>query len=453
MQFITKICEPSVRALIILIFLVTIPFSACKQKTKPQQAMAVPEVATIKVSTQPILLTTELAGRTSPYLVAEIRPQVNGLIKKRLFKEGSDVEAGELLYEIDSRPFQAAFESAKAYLMVVKKGAERARAALRASMAAVARHQSQLRLAIKSRERFEESFKERAVSASQRDQAVSEAEVAQAALQAAEAQVESDRKAIAAADASILQAEAALETARINLDYTNIVAPISGRIGRSNVTVGGMVTAYQPMPLATIQQLDPIYVDVHQSTTELLRLKRNLSKGRLSKTEKGQNTVRLLLEGGREYPFDGTLKFREVTVDPTTGSVTLRVIFPNPEDLLLPGMFVRAVVVEGFKEKAILIPQQAVSRDPKGNPLALLVDEEEKVRQRMLKIDRAVGDKWFVTAGLESGDRLIVEGLQKIRPGIPVKVISLDDTSKKRIGPAQKVQQGSQSNESTDGRP
>jgi membrane fusion protein, multidrug efflux system len=448
MQFINKVFELRIRVLIILIPLAGIFLSGCKQKTKPQQAPVVQEVATVTVSTQSIVLTTELAGRTTPYLVAEIRPQVNGLIRKRLFKEGSDVKAGQVLYEIDPTPFQAGFDSAEANLMVMKKGAERARAGLKASIAVAARHHSNLKLALKNRERFEESFEERAVSASQMDQAVTEAEVAKAALQAAEAQVESDRKAIAAADASIQQAKAALETARIHLRYTKIVAPISGRIGRSNVTVGGIVTAYQPMSLATIQQLDPVYVDVHQSTTELLRIKRNLSKGRLNKNGAGQNRVRLLLEDGSEYPVDGALQFRDVTVDPTTGSVVLRIVFPNPEDLLLPGMFVRALVVEGFNEEAILIPQQAVSRDPKGNPFALIVDKEEKVQQRMLKLDRAIGDKWLVTAGLEREDRLIVEGLQKVRPGVPVKDISFDDSGKQEKGAGEKSQQAVKTRES-----
>ena len=240
------------------------------------------------VQPQQIVLTTELPGRTSAYLVAEIRPQVSGLIQKRLFTEGSDVKAGQVLYQIDPAPFQAALDNAAANLAVMQKTADRARAALGASIAGVARQRATLELARTNRERFEEAFKDRAVSASQRDQAVTEAEVAEAALQAAEAQVESDRKAIAVAEAAIQQAEAALETARINLGYTRITAPISGRIGRSNVTVGAIVTAYQPVALATIQQLDPIYVDVPQSTTELLRLRRSLEDGRLNHDGKNQ---------------------------------------------------------------------------------------------------------------------------------------------------------------------
>ena len=245
----------------------------------------------VTVKPQPVVLTTELPGRTSAYLVAEIRPQVNGLIQKRLFTEGSDVKAGQVLYQIDPAPFQAALDNAAANLAAVQKTADRARAALAASIAGVTRQQATLELARTNRERFEEVFKDKAVSASQRDQAVTEAEVAEATLRAAEAQVESDRKAVAAAEAAIKQAEAALETARINLGYTRVTAPISGRIGRSNVTDGAIVTAYQPVALATIQQLDPIYVDVPQSTTELLRLKRRLEDGRLNRDGTNQRKV------------------------------------------------------------------------------------------------------------------------------------------------------------------
>lgn len=385
-----------------------------------------PEVAVVTVQPQQVVLTTELPGRTSAHLVAEIRPQVNGLIQKRLFTEGSDVRAGQVLYQIDPAPFQAAFDNVAANVTAMQKTADRARAALGASIAGVTRYRATLELARTNRERFEEAFKEQAVSASQRDQTVTEAEVAEAALEAAKAQVESDRKAVAAAEAAIRQAEAALETVRINLGYTRITAPISGRIGRSNVTEGAIVTAYQPVPLATIQQLDPIYVDVLQSTTQLLHLEQRSADGELVTEGEDQTKVKLLLEDGTPYPFEGTLQFRDVTVDPTTGSVILRMEFPNPRYFLLPGMFVRAVVQEGVAEQAILAPQQGVTRNPKGNPVALIVDDAGKVQQRMLTLDRAFGDKWLVSSGLEPGDRLIVEGLQKVRPGNTVKVISLD---------------------------
>lgn len=226
------------------------------------------------------------------------------------------------------------------------------------------------------------------------------------------------------ANAALKQAEAELETARINLNYTHIVSPISGRIGASTVTDGAIVTAYQPMALATVQQLDPIYVDVPQSTGELLRLQRRLADGRLSHSETNQSTVQLVLEDGTQYPLEGTLQFRDVSVDPTTGSVILRMVFPNPKGTLLPGMFVRAMVKEGVIEQAILIPQQAVLRDPKGNPYVLVVDAESKVQPRPLLLDRAIDDKWLVTSGLTPGDRVIVEGTQRVRPGMPVKEAS-----------------------------
>jgi len=292
---------------------------------------------------------------------------------------------------------------------------------------------------------LEELFKTRAISASQRDQAVTEAEVAEATLRAAEAQVKSDREAVAAAEAGIQQAEAGLATARINLGYTRITAPISGRIGKSNITVGALVTAHQPMALATIQQLNPIYVDVPQSTTELLRLQRRMEEGRLQPGGKNQNKVQLILEDGTTYPIEGTLQFRDITVEQTTGSVILRVVVPNPKGLLLPGMFLRAVVKEGNSNQAILIPQQAVSRDPKGNPVVLVVDSESKVGQRMLTLERAMGDKWLVSSGLVAGERVIIEGTQKVRPGTTVKVVPFQEgetsggATKKTVPPALKL--------------
>jgi membrane fusion protein (multidrug efflux system) len=225
------------------------------------------------------------------------------------------------------------------------------------------------------------------------------------------------------AEAEIGYWQAAVETARINLGYTRVTAPISGRIGRSNVTVGALVTAYQPTSLATIQQLDPIYVDVTQSTVELLRLKRGLETGRLTAEGKNGRKVRILLEDATPYPQEGTLQFRDITVDPSTGSFTLRIMVPNPQHLLLPGMFVRAAVQEGIAEKAILVPQQGVSRTPKGEPIALEVDEAGKVQQRMLTLNRTIGDQWLVSSGLAAGDRVIVEGMLNIRPGMAVKAV------------------------------
>ncbi len=380
-----------------------------------------PEVAVVTVQPQRVLLTTQLPGRTSAYLIAEIRPQVNGLIEKRLFTEGSNVKAGQVLYQIDPAPYQAALHSADANLVAMQKGAEQAQAALGASIAGLKRHQSILTLATTNLQRYERMFKKHATSAMQRDQAVSTLNVADASLRVAEAQVESDRKAVGAAEAAIDQAKAALEMARINLGYAKITAPISGRVGRSHVTEGAIVTAYQPVPLATIQQFDPIYVDVPQSTVQLNRLKRSLATGRLK--DDGTDKVKIVLEDGTAYPLQGSLKFRDVTVDPTTGSVILRIVVSNPNGTLLPGMFVQAVIEEGVQEQAILIPQQAVSRDPKGEPMAMIVDVEGKVQPRPLSIDRALGDKWLVSSGLGQGDRVIIEGMQKVRPGMVVKKV------------------------------
>lgn len=392
-----------------------------------QQQAPPPPVAEVVVATlepQRVVLTTELPGRTSSYRVSEIRPQVSGLIQKRLFTEGSDVKAGEVLYQIDPASFQAAYDSATANLDAVKKAADRAHAALNASIAGVTRQQATLALARTERQRFDDLFKEKAVSASERDQAVTAVDVAEATLRSVEAQVESDRAAIAVAEAAIKQAQAAAEMARINLGYTRITAPIAGRIGRSSVTEGAAVTAYQPLALATIQVLDPIYVDVPQSTAELNRLKRRVENGNLEHDAAVQKQVKLLLEDGTAYSREGTLKFRDVTVDPTTASVILRIEVPNPDGVLLPGMFVRAIIEEGVIEQAILAPQQAVTRNPKGDPLTLIVDADGKVQQRQLTADRAIGDKWLITSGLTKGDRVIVEGIQKVRPGASVKVVA-----------------------------
>jgi len=425
MEIPEKPSEKVRRLLFSIVFLGGLWMGGC-ERHQPPPPPPIPEVAVVTVGPQEVVLTTELPGRTSPYLVAEIRPQVNGLIQKRLFTEGSDVKEGEVLYQIDPAPFQAAVDQAAANLEAARKAADRARAALEASLAGVARQRAALELARTNLRRFEDLFKDRAVSASQRDQAVTEAEVAEASLRAAEAQVESDRQAIAASEAAIRQAEAALETARINLGYTRITAPISGRIGKSNVTVGALVTAHQPTPLATIQQLNPIYVDVPQSTSEMLRLQQRLEAGRLATDRRNQNKVKLVLENGVAYSLEGILQFRDITVDPTTGSVILRIVVPNPKSVLLPGMFIRAIVKEGVLKQAILIPQQAVSRDPKGNPLALIVDAEGKVGLRMLTLDRAIGDQWLVSSGLSAGDRVVVEGMQRVRPGAVAKVVPFE---------------------------
>ncbi len=343
--------------------------------------MGPPEVAITVVQPTPVVLTQELPGRTSPCLVAEVRPQVGGIVKKRFFVEGADVKAGDVLYEIDPDPYRAAYASAKA-------GLARAEANVTSIRSKV--------------ERYKELAPIDAVSRQDLDDA-------SAALQQALADIEANK--------------AALEAARINLAYTRVTAPISGRIGRSNVTVGALASVNQLIAFSTIHQLDPIFVDVTESSANWLQLKRKIAAGRVRNDGPGQTRVKLLLEDGTPYPLEGTLKFSEVAVDQTTGSFVLRVVFPNPQRMLLPGMYVRAIVQEGVQEGAILVPQQAVSRDPKGNAVAMIVDGSGKVAPRMLTIDRALGDKWLVSSGVAPGDKVIVEGLQKVRPGVPVKIV------------------------------
>ena len=394
--------DPPIWTIVLMALLGGLSLGGCD--SRQQSPPPVPEVVTVNVQPQRLVLTTELPGRTSAYLVAEIRPQVNGIIQKRLFQEGSEVKAGEVLYQIDPAPFHAALDSARA---------------------ALGRSEANLPTIRLRAERYRGLLSEKAVSQQDYDDK-------EAALKQAEADID--------------YWKAAVETARINLGYTRVTAPISGRIGKSNVTDGALVTAYQPLALATIQEIDPIYVDVPQSTSELLRLKRRLEDGHLNQDGPNQKKVKLTLEDGAAYPLNGTLQFRDVTVDPTTGSVILRVVFPNPEGVLLPGMFVRAVVKEGINEHAILIPQQAVSRDPKGNPVTLIVDGEGKVQQRMLTVDRAIGDKWLVSSGLSPGDRVIIEGMQRVRPGASVSVVPFNDGPKDGEEPKNTAQPSTESN-------
>jgi membrane fusion protein (multidrug efflux system) len=347
----------------------------------PAAAGGPPEVGVMVVAPQPVTLTMELPGRTTPRLIAEVRPQVGGIIQQRLFTEGADVKAGEVLYRIDPALYRAAFASARA---------------------ALARAEANVAPVRLKAERYGELLPINAVSRQDYDDA-------QAALQQAEAEVAA--------------ASAAVESARINLDYTEIKAPISGRIGRSEVTTGALVKASQDEPLATIQQLDTLYVDVTQSTSELLRLKRNLASGLLQDREEGRTRVSLLLEDGSPYPLPGELKFSEVTVDQSTGSVTLRAVFPNPQQLLLPGMFVRAVIQEGVNEQAILVPQRGVTRNQAGKAMVMVVGAEDKVEPRPIEVARTVGDSWLISSGLATGDRVILEGIQRARPGTQVKVV------------------------------
>ena len=340
-----------------------------------------PEVGVVVVQLQRVALTTELSGRTSPCQVAEVRPQVNGIIQKRVFTEGNDVKAGQVLYQIDPATYRAAFDSAKA-----------AQAKAEASLIAV-------RL---KAERYGDLVAIKAVSQQDYDDA---------------------HAAFKQAEADVAATKAAVETARINLAYTRVTAPISGRIGRSTVTDGALVTASQQAALATIQYLGSMYVDVTQSTAELLRLRQNLANGVMKKGSSAQAPVKLLLEDGSPYPLTGTLKFSEVTVDQSTGSVTLRALFSNPKQTLLPGMFVRAVVEEGVNENAILIPQRGVTRNPKGDAMVMTVGAGEKVEPRPIRVVRTVGDNWLVSEGLKTGDRVILEGIQKARPGTQVKAV------------------------------
>ncbi|XHR28965.1 MAG: efflux RND transporter periplasmic adaptor subunit [Chthoniobacteraceae bacterium] len=345
-----------------------ISLTACKRENQAPPAMTV-EVATVTVKPQSILLTTELPGRTSPFRIADIRPQINGLVQKRLFTEGSDVKEGQQLYQIDPAPYQAAYDAVKATIPALRSKVER----------------------------YTKAMAEKAISQQDYDDS----------------------------DSAYKQALASLETARINLAYASVASPISGRIGTSSVTDGAIVTSYQTTPLATIQQLDPMYVDIPQATADMLRLQRHIKEG--LHQDNDVNKVQIILEDGSKYPLEGTLQFRDVTVDTTTASVILRVVVPNPNGVLLPGMFVRTVVKEGINPKAILIPQQTVARDTKGNPYVLIVNSSNVVEQRAVVLDRAMGSNWMVTSGLNEGDQLIAEGGLKTRPGATVKAVPFED--------------------------
>lgn len=349
--------------------------AGCKPSTAgaPAAKSPVPQVATYTVNPQAMAVTTELPGRTSPYLVAEVRPQVGGLVQKRLYTEGADVQAGAQLYQIDAATYQAAVNSARATLA-------KAKANLAAAAPKVARYKELLAIEGVSRQDY--------------DDAVAAAGQAQAEVEAA---------------------AAALDTARINLDYTRVAAPISGKIGRSSVTAGALVTAGQATALATVQQLDPIYVDLTQSSTDMLRMKRDIDAGNVQQGK--QPKVTLILPDGSKYAQEGKLQFADASVDPGTGNVVLRALFPNPKHDLLPGMFVRAVVESGVDAQAILVPQQGVTRNAKGEATALVLNKDGKVEQRVLTTGAAVGDQWQIKSGLAAGDRVIVDGLQRVKPG------------------------------------
>lgn len=357
--------------------------SACSGETQQASpggaAPPAPTVGIVVATAEPVQLTTELPGRTAAYMVAELRPQVTGIVQKRLFTEGSTVKAGQTLYQIDPATYRATFESAKASL---------------------ARAEANVYSARLKAQRYADLVKVEAVSKQANDDAI-------AALKQAEADVASAR--------------AAVEKARIDVGFTAVTSPIAGRIGRSSVTAGALVTANQADALATVQQLDPIYVDLTQSSAELLRLKRDLAEGKLQRVAGKAVPVRLVLEDGSEYASEGRLEFSEVSVDSDTGSVTLRAVFPNPSGALLPGMYVRAQLTQGEVANGILVPHAAVSRDPRGTALVMVVGAEDKVESRPVTAAISRGDKWLITDGLAAGDKVIVDGLQKIRPGATVK--------------------------------
>lgn len=356
----------------------SLALSACDNKQAHQQVAHSPAVNVVTLKTEALPVSTELPGRTSAFRVAEVRPQVSGIILTRNFTEGSDVRAGSSLYQIDSASYQAAYDSAKGDLAKARASANIARLTL-------ARYQKLINTQYISKQDFDN----------------------------AEAQLQQ-------ADAAVQAASAAVQSGKINLDYTQVKAPISGRIGKSNVTEGALVQNGQPAALTTITQLDPVYVDVSQSSSDFLRLKQEITSGKL-KQENGKVKVELIISNNQPYPHTGTLEFSDVTVDPTTGSITLRALFPNPDHLLLPGMFVRAKLDEGINPDVILVPQQSVSRNQRGDASVMLVDKDNKVHEQKITVTQAIGDKWLVNDGLKAGDRVVISGLQKIRPGIQVQ--------------------------------
>jgi membrane fusion protein (multidrug efflux system) len=358
--------KPAVTVLVTAAALASLLSGCSKKEDAAAAAPPPPQVGVVTIQPQAYTLISDLPGRTTAYRVAEVRPQVNGIILKRLFTEGSDVKAGQQLYQIDPAVYEANLNSAKATYDSNKSLADR----------------------------YKQLINEQAVSRQEYDTAVGNAR----------------------------QAQAAVQTAEINLRYTKVYAPISGRISRSLVTEGALVSNGQADAMATIQQLDPIYVDVIQSSAEMLRLRRELESGKLQKAGDNAAKVKLTLEDNSQYPTDGKLEFSEVSVDQTTGSVTLRAVFPNPTHTLLPGMFVHARLQSGVNEQALLVPQQGVTRDLKGTPTALVVNKDDKVELRTLVANRTSGTDWVVEKGLSAGDRVITEGLQYVKPGAQVKV-------------------------------
>ncbi|WP_433690051.1 multidrug efflux RND transporter periplasmic adaptor subunit AcrA [Kosakonia cowanii] len=375
---------------VVLMLSGSLALTGCDDKPAQQQgAGQAPEVGVVTVKAAPLQITTELPGRTTAYRIAEVRPQVSGIILKRNFTEGSDVEAGVSLYQIDPATYQAAYDSAKGDL---------------------AKAQAAANIAQMTLNRYKKLLGTKYIS--QQDYDTAQADAQQA-------------------NATVIAAKAAVENARINLAYTKVTSPISGRTGTSTVTEGALVQSGQTTALTTVQQLDPIYVDVTQSSNDFLRLKQEMANGSL-KQDNGKAKVELVTNDGMKYDQSGTLEFSGVTVDQTTGSITLRAVFPNPDHTLLPGMFVRAKLEEGVNPNALLVPQQGVTRTPRGDATAMVVGEGDKVEIRNITATQAIGDKWLVTDGLKSGDRVIIEGLQKVKPGVQVKAQEVTSDKKEQ---------------------
>jgi len=353
-----------------------VTLTGCGEARVPANQQSLPQVGIVNVKAQHVAVTTELPGRTSPRLIAEVRPQVGGIILKQVFRDGQNVKAGDTLYQLDPALYKASFDSAKANL-------SKAEANL-------------VTLTLKA-DRYRELLKINAVSKQDADDA--------AAMQKQ-------------ASADVAAHKAALETTRINLDYTRITAPISGRTGISTVTAGALVTTNQTAALTTVQQLDPMYVDVTQSSSDVLRLKHALENGLIKRSDNNKAKVKLVLDDNTPYALEGELAFSDVTVNPSTGTVTLRAVFPNPKQDLLPGMFVRAVLEDGVNEKGIIVPQQGVTHDARGNATALVLGQGGTVELRTLVLGEAIGNQWVVRDGLKIGDQLIVDGLQKVKPGV-----------------------------------
>ncbi|ADO08617.1 MULTISPECIES: efflux RND transporter periplasmic adaptor subunit [Pantoea] len=361
--------------------------TGCDNNKSEQAAQQPPAVGVVTLKTEPLKISTELPGRTSAYRVAEVRPQVSGIILKRNFIEGSDVKAGQSLYQIDPATYQAAYDSAKGDLTQAQANA---------------------RIAQLTVKRYKPLLGTKYISQQDYDTAVATAAQNDAAVQVAKANV---------------------ETARINLAYTKVTSPISGRIGKSSVTEGALVQSAQTTALATVQQLDPMYVDVTQSSEDFMRLRSELESGQLKQND-GKANVTLLMQNGSSYAQTGTLEFSDVTVDETTGSITLRAIVPNPNHTLLPGMFVRARLDEGINPNAMLVPQQAVTRTPTGQATVMVVGADNKVESRQVTTSQAIGDKWLVTDGVKAGERVISTGLQRAKPGAQVTPQEVSDDAK-----------------------